>query len=256
MGSKVKYGFWFIAIMLQLFAADSQLGNSTNFRWWGHLLGWDEPPKEVQGGGEMEKMHVDVVKQRRADLETIRRLTRSRLGPPTTYKLVWWMRFLCDWAVNGMAKQLVLCIFPIMLCVEEPLDFVKDCTALFFMTMLDDLSPARTWNQLMVVLKFKVAYDELNHERAASKWCPKSNRGKLNKPEGTPIPFTEHEKHVIEEELEKSVKLARQDRFDTQREYLVEDWSTGSMEKVPFLSLIMQDKWPMCQPPEGYACAP
>eukprot|EP00421_Protoceratium_reticulatum_P061043 CAMPEP_0168487160 /NCGR_PEP_ID=MMETSP0228-20121227/67492_1 /TAXON_ID=133427 /ORGANISM="Protoceratium reticulatum, Strain CCCM 535 (=CCMP 1889)" /LENGTH=410 /DNA_ID=CAMNT_0008503767 /DNA_START=30 /DNA_END=1264 /DNA_ORIENTATION=- len=65
--------------------------------------------------------------------------------------------------LKDVARDLIMFTFPIMLCVEEPLDFVKDCTAVFFMVSLDDLGfeKAKTVAQMMVRLKFNIYYEHL-----------------------------------------------------------------------------------------------
>eukprot|EP00812_Abedinium_dasypus_P009524 NODE_320_length_1671_cov_297.080446.p1 GENE.NODE_320_length_1671_cov_297.080446~~NODE_320_length_1671_cov_297.080446.p1 ORF type:complete len:497 (+),score=139.92 NODE_320_length_1671_cov_297.080446:3-1493(+) len=241
---KAKYGYWFIAIVLQLYAADSQLGNSTNIRWWRHLLGFDKTREEPKGESELEKQCVVIRKERQADLADIRKLWRTRCGCiRTTYGFTWQLRFLCDFAVNGVARQLILFTFPIMLCVEEPLDVVKDCTAVFFMTMLDDVKEPRTWNELMVKLKFTVAKDELDYEMSGAKSFMRSNCDLLGVRRGNaPVKFTEHEKTVIKQELKMSVNGARRDRFETQRKYKVKAQS--------FLAMLENGKWPEGHLPE------
>lgn len=45
--------------------------------------------------------------------------------------------------------------FPIMLSVEDPLDFVKDCTAVLFISQLDDIEKARPLAEILIKLKYE-----------------------------------------------------------------------------------------------------
>jgi len=50
-----------------------------------------------------------------------------------------YVRMFCDFFVNAFARAIICGTAPIMLCVEGPLDFVKDATAVFFILKLDDI---------------------------------------------------------------------------------------------------------------------
>merc|ERR1711920_268964 len=72
----------------------------------------------------------------------------------------WRMRQMMDFIVNSGAYNIIMFTFPIMLSVEEPLDFVKDCMCIFFMTNLDDVDDDETKSitALMIHLKFTAFY--------------------------------------------------------------------------------------------------
>lgn len=46
--------------------------------------------------------------------------------------------------------------FPVLLCTEGPLDFVKDCTAIFFLTTLDDLDESDNCSVEEQIVKIKL----------------------------------------------------------------------------------------------------
>mmetsp|Transcript_112493 Transcript_112493/g.363269 ORF Transcript_112493/g.363269 Transcript_112493/m.363269 type:complete len:430 (+) Transcript_112493:66-1355(+) len=48
-------------------------------------------------------------------------------------------QYLFDAMVNGLVRSLILAVAPIMLSTEEPMDFIKDVLALFFIVKLDDI---------------------------------------------------------------------------------------------------------------------
>jgi len=56
--------------------------------------------------------------------------------PPRLHIL---FRIFCDFSINAVARAVICGTAPIMLCVEGPLDFVKDATAVFFIIKLDDV---------------------------------------------------------------------------------------------------------------------
>lgn len=82
------------------------------------------------------------------------------------------MRSYMDCLVNSIARDIILYTFPLMLCVEGPLDFVKDCTAIFFLTTLDDTGPEkpRTLSQMLARLKFNIFYEyQMSREKQEHK---------------------------------------------------------------------------------------
>merc|ERR1711972_472187 len=81
----------------------------------------------------------------------------------------WKFRRALDWSVNSVCRMTVLYTFPIMLCVEDPLDFVKDCTAVYFICTLDDLTEGkRSITEMLAKLKFGIflqAFDKEHTQR-------------------------------------------------------------------------------------------
>merc|ERR1712110_1374891 len=61
-------------------------------------------------------------------------------GRPVVLRL----RYMFDLTVNGIVRPIIMAVAPIMLSTEEPLDFIKDALALFFITQLDDFDDAKT----------------------------------------------------------------------------------------------------------------
>mmetsp|Transcript_36290 Transcript_36290/g.115476 ORF Transcript_36290/g.115476 Transcript_36290/m.115476 type:complete len:443 (-) Transcript_36290:104-1432(-) len=146
--SNAQYGYWLVAVIIQLYASEQQLGTAWNRKYWKKVLTFD--PRQTT---------THVAKQ-----------TLSLYGKvETTYRTEWTMRSYMDYAVNSLARDLIMFTFPIMLCVEGPLDFVKDCTAVFFMTTLDDtgFEKAKTIAQMMVRLKFNIYYEHLRDTSGA-----------------------------------------------------------------------------------------
>uniref|UniRef100_A0A7S1MAB7 Ion transport domain-containing protein n=1 Tax=Alexandrium catenella TaxID=2925 RepID=A0A7S1MAB7_ALECA len=70
--------------------------------------------------------------------------------------LEWQIRRFMDFTVNSVARGIILYTVPIMVCVEGPLDFVKDLTAVMFMTTLDDSDTKREVEEILVKLKYEL----------------------------------------------------------------------------------------------------
>lgn len=138
----VQFGYWVVGVMIQLYAGEQQLGSPYNSKFWKQVLLADEQNPI-----------------RRVSEQTLKVYDRI----PLTYRTVWEMRSWMDFIINSVARDMLMYTFPIMLCVEGPLDFVKDCCAVFFITTLDDtgFEKAKSVPQMMVRLKFNIFFDHL-----------------------------------------------------------------------------------------------
>lgn len=75
------------------------------------------------------------------------------------FKYEWHIRRFMDFSVNSVARSIILYTVPIMVCVEGPLDFVKDLTAVMFITMLDNIDgDPKDITEILVKLKFGVEF--------------------------------------------------------------------------------------------------
>merc|ERR1712167_101262 len=79
-----------------------------------------------------------------------------------TYNTEWIIRCIMDFCINGLGRSLVAYTFPIMLCVEGPLDFVKDCTAVLFISTLDDNDKIEL-DSILAKLKFAQYFNNPDH---------------------------------------------------------------------------------------------
>lgn len=68
---------------------------------------------------------------------------------PMTLEHELFLRQLMDMVINGFCRTMIIGTAPIMLCVEDHMDFVKDCTALFFILKLDDLPKSRILTEIL-----------------------------------------------------------------------------------------------------------
>jgi len=80
---------------------------------------------------------------------------------PVSFKRWWYIRLFFDVTINVGARNLVMFTFPILLGSEAPLDFVKDCLAVFFITTLDDLDSDdyKSIEQMMIIVKYRLYMD-------------------------------------------------------------------------------------------------
>eukprot|EP00448_Togula_jolla_P026063 CAMPEP_0170650292 /NCGR_PEP_ID=MMETSP0224-20130122/45729_1 /TAXON_ID=285029 /ORGANISM="Togula jolla, Strain CCCM 725" /LENGTH=498 /DNA_ID=CAMNT_0010981953 /DNA_START=53 /DNA_END=1549 /DNA_ORIENTATION=- len=142
---KVQYGFWFLAILIQLFQGDKQLGSPFNFDYWYNLKKEDE--SRVSGESLRNCQH------------------KLWYFIPLTHKWDWFLRAVMDFSINSTCRYVIMYTFPIMLCVEEPLDFVKDCMAVFFMTTLDDIEQGKSLNEMLIKLKFNALWERVKEHK-------------------------------------------------------------------------------------------
>lgn len=152
----VSFLYWIVAIVLQLYAGEQQLGDPYCPEYWNTIEAWEEVEVKVDTRKRsrvsvkeiefMEKAEVVKVEHDQdgkiykfnAQELTIRWEIFSYPVPmPLKYELR--IRRFMDCIINRFLREVVVFTFPIMLCVEGPLDFVKDCTAIWFITTLDDL---------------------------------------------------------------------------------------------------------------------
>jgi len=186
---KVEFGYWVVGVMIQLYAGEQQLGKPFNRKYWGSLL-W---AKKLDDSDEECETTAAVAKQNAKIYDCI---------PGLTYQHEWTLRALMDYLVNGVSRDIIMFTFPIMLCVEEPLDFVKDCTAIFFLTTLDDtpFEKQKSRPRMLTRLKFNMCFENLKA------------RGYDADPI-IPLPFTLEEARSVE------INEMEWDQFESQREY-------------------------------------
>lgn len=191
---KVKFSYWIVGVLLQLYAGDRQLGDAYNKNYW-------------------DALDKSVLKDQKHCVFNTCSLT---------YGTEWDMRNFMDFTINSVCRLIIMFTFPIMLCVEEPLDFVKDCTAVFFMTTLDDLEldDYKTVPQMMIQLKFNLLYEKiLHHPGECHNGLPE-----------IPVNLTKNEARIAEKP-----KRGDTDRFTRQRAYKLKLAGSGEFEILSHL---------------------
>lgn len=158
--AKLQFLNWVCAVLLQLYVGDAQMGAPMNKMFWKML--WEQPLQEICPD-------LKSVIRQNPRLRCLSFTVRRTLGQchesagsiPLPFKAFWWCRYFFDATINKLARNIILFTFPIMLGAELPLDFVKDCLAVLFISTLDDLeeSDKKDIPQMMVLLKYRLYLD-------------------------------------------------------------------------------------------------
>lgn len=137
--NKQQLGKWLIGVLIALFAAEQQLGDSYDLAFWELLF---------------DKKREQIKTQRHDFIQGWFRIS---------FKREWQIRHAMDWIVNFLVRLTIFYTFPMVLWVEGSMEFVKDCTAIFFLTTLDDLdsSAVLSISQLTAKLKFDMFYEHV-----------------------------------------------------------------------------------------------
>lgn len=118
----IDCGKWALAVMIMLISGDGEMGDAYDHAFWARVLHKDEPSEKV--------------------------LNAWSACCCLTYRREWLFRALLDKIANSMFRTLVQSTAPILLCTEEPLDFVKDCLAICFILKIDDYESPRGAREL------------------------------------------------------------------------------------------------------------
>lgn len=107
---------WFVGLCLCNLAGEEEVGSSFQMTFWLKLLD-------------------------KGDLTN--KWTRIFFVVPVKWRYVITFRMIMSMCVNMFIRRIIFCTAPVLLgVVDEPLDFIKDCLAVFFITKLDDLDDA------------------------------------------------------------------------------------------------------------------
>jgi len=151
---KVAFLYWVVAIILQLYAGEQQLGDPYCPEYWETLLNHTDVEVHIDKKSTRATKEIafldkapGVTSQHSHKTCTYRfnaqdlTIAWEIFGVPVQVPLRWelQLRRLMDLCINRFLREVVVFTFPIMLANEGPLDFVKDCTAVWFITTLDDL---------------------------------------------------------------------------------------------------------------------
>merc|ERR1719343_559273 len=74
------------------------------------------------------------------------RMERTWQSMTKRQKYILMTRFGFSFIVNSVFRSMILGTAPMMLCVEEPLDFVKDVLAICFIIKLDDFAAEKEYD--------------------------------------------------------------------------------------------------------------
>jgi len=145
------------------------------------------------------------------------------------YNTAWWLRSWMDFLINGVARDIILFTFPLLICVEGPLDFVKDCTAIFFLTQLDDIdeSEAKTITQMLARIKFNLFFEH-RRDHPEGPDMKQEDRHDTKYSKGIPLRLTYNEQVVADGAEEDSW-----DQFEVQRQWTFNHLQSKGSEDNP-----------------------
>merc|ERR1712232_581950 len=126
---------WFIGVVIVEVAAENEVGAEFNFKFWYNLI----------KGALNEDSTIYKNWDRRKELKKEWCCKEEWCGK--TYHVVEGVfRCLLAFLVNSVSRSVLLGTAPIMLCVEGPMDFIKDVMAVFFIVNLDDYGDTKEIN--------------------------------------------------------------------------------------------------------------
>lgn len=139
---------WMFALCIIEISGDEEVGPSFGIAFWKNKLQRLKllPSPETESG-KICGFEVPVG-WTRLNKNFGDRVCMMRMSPRIHVLL----RLVMDFVINSLARSIIRGTAPIMLCVEGPLDFIKDVTAVFFILKLDDidedkdLTAAEAWD--------------------------------------------------------------------------------------------------------------
>eukprot|EP00413_Alexandrium_margalefii_P048421 CAMPEP_0204607582 /NCGR_PEP_ID=MMETSP0661-20131031/59800_1 /ASSEMBLY_ACC=CAM_ASM_000606 /TAXON_ID=109239 /ORGANISM="Alexandrium margalefi, Strain AMGDE01CS-322" /LENGTH=542 /DNA_ID=CAMNT_0051619005 /DNA_START=29 /DNA_END=1657 /DNA_ORIENTATION=+ len=248
----VDFIYWVVAVLFQMHGGDDQVGEGFNFKYWNYVL-------PLTSGKEMMEKAIASVEQEAAAgspehaVPLVPAEARSpdanrkiwlhkkflELGDywhkvfwvvPMKLQYEWFIRMFMDFSVNSVSRSIILYTVPIMVSVEGPLDFVKDLTAVMFITMLDNIDgDPKDLDEVSVKIKFMLYYEStqwsgihnLKRKICCIPCCDKATKDSVCK-----IPLTRVEREYIND-------AGTGDNFKRLRECAQEQWERFIEEEEP-----------------------
>lgn len=157
-----KFVNWICAVALQLYLGDTNLGGNTSIHFWGKL--WKSDLKDIGPDSWVIRRQTPVT-WCLWKLPPVAHfcIDKSPLDKLLTFRIRWLFRFVFDVSINVVARNLIMFTFPILIITEDPLDFVKDCLAVFFVTTLDDIdsTDVKSIHQMIIILKYRLYFNDV-----------------------------------------------------------------------------------------------
>lgn len=121
---------WLIGLVITAIAGDDQAGATYDWLFW-------------------RRMFVNIRDRHTLPCENAAR--KIFWCVPVSLGFEWRVRQAMDFTVNVLFRAILIGLAPILLCVEGPMDFIKDVLAIFFIVQLDDFDEPRSWTSPDVV---------------------------------------------------------------------------------------------------------
>jgi len=177
LSGNVNISRWLLAVLVQLTCGE-QLAGERNYKIWGILLNWPGILSMLVNrwqdrSGQWRYTTLDqysvaltpsaegTVTEEHAEIKSFQLLGQCRrrfweTGCTHPLRYQWHLRFRLDNMINGVCRQLILYFIPIYLSsTEKTMDFVLNCTAIFFILNLDDLKKSVPLCEMALKLKFQ-----------------------------------------------------------------------------------------------------
>eukprot|EP00928_Gymnodinium_smaydae_P005272 TRINITY_DN11805_c0_g1_i4.p1 TRINITY_DN11805_c0_g1~~TRINITY_DN11805_c0_g1_i4.p1 ORF type:complete len:324 (+),score=98.09 TRINITY_DN11805_c0_g1_i4:197-1168(+) len=161
--TKVDAVYWLVSVMFQMYGGGEQLGEAFSTSVWKKYILSTEPffrsfyskeeweaMEDMDSDGILKSMEVFSERQHKEFFHFFDLRFRDEFI----------FRAFMDFCINGLSRSIIMYTFPIMLCVEGPLDFVKDCTAVLFISTLDDIGDAKPLKCITTKMKFNLLFAE------------------------------------------------------------------------------------------------
>jgi hypothetical protein len=244
---------WFTGVCITFLAVDeTSLGGTFNPDYWFKVVDYGRIPRDVLkrfkccrkktfdgttnkvheselsaplnrgagGADEAEESEESATTKLEIELKAVRLIGKQdRLEGfgLATFNELWFFRSLMDFAINGIARTIIMYTFPLLLCTEGSMDFIKDCTAVLFISKLDDLEgdSFKPFKEIAAKLKFKL-YHRLREDdngkevkKHLEEWNKKENPSPGN-PQGgwralerdghtDKLPYSQRREHFIKQ---------------------------------------------------------
>jgi hypothetical protein len=134
--SKVSGVKWVLGVIISIIAGEDEVGASYDLDYWERLM---------KAYTKYEKEHPD------------NKMKNVVCGCIPLIRIIEWnIRQFMDWSLNSVTRKILLFTAPIMLCVEDPLDFIKDVLAVFFIIKLDDYDDAKSFEDIKKDFTFRL----------------------------------------------------------------------------------------------------
>eukprot|EP00928_Gymnodinium_smaydae_P079477 TRINITY_DN63393_c0_g1_i1.p1 TRINITY_DN63393_c0_g1~~TRINITY_DN63393_c0_g1_i1.p1 ORF type:complete len:348 (-),score=71.62 TRINITY_DN63393_c0_g1_i1:157-1200(-) len=137
--NKINFVKWSLALILTMCVDDDEAGAAYVKSYW-------VPDRDVFNESELPEICLPEheIAKRLADKD------RELFCCMTIkHKTDWAFRRIMDALINVLFRTTIMATAPMLLCTEEPIDFIKDCLALFFISKLDDLDDSRKLDEAL-----------------------------------------------------------------------------------------------------------
>eukprot|EP00928_Gymnodinium_smaydae_P057369 TRINITY_DN40620_c0_g1_i1.p1 TRINITY_DN40620_c0_g1~~TRINITY_DN40620_c0_g1_i1.p1 ORF type:complete len:355 (-),score=75.89 TRINITY_DN40620_c0_g1_i1:189-1253(-) len=137
--NKINFVKWGLALILTMCVDDDEAGAVYVKSYW-------IPDSFMYGKAELRKV---CIFEHPIAIELADKAREIFMFVSIPHGIDWKLRRYMDALINVLFRTVIMATAPMLLCTEEPIDFIKDCLALFFISKLDDLDDCRSLTQAL-----------------------------------------------------------------------------------------------------------